>query len=501
MKRFIGLFAFFGLLAASCSDDDNSPQDPGGTDPDPVAYSSGSADFATYVAVGNSLTAGFSDGALFASGQAASFPNMLATSFAEAGGGAFNIPFMADDLGGATLAGNTILDNRFILSFATGSPSPTRLDGTPSTEISTVLTNGPFNNMGVPGAKSYHLLAPNYGNVQGVESGAANPYYVRFAAAPQATILADAIAQSATFFTLWVGNNDILGYATAGGAGINQLNNLDPSTYGGNDISDPNVVAGSINTILENMTANGAGGAIANLPDVTTIPYFSAVPYNPVALDPDTAALLNNAFMAYNQGLAAIQQQGAISADEMNRRTISFSAGEGNPVVLIDEDLTDLTGINPALTNMRQATEADLLVLPASTFIGTPVNDDPTMLNGISVPLTDQWVLTPEEQQAVVTATTAYNASIEALATQYDIAFVDANSFLRSIAENGFPLADGSTVTAVFATGGGFSLDGVHPSPRGYALLANLFIDAIEEKYQAVLPRADPLEFTGLYID
>ncbi|WP_289644347.1 G-D-S-L family lipolytic protein [Maribacter aestuarii] len=500
MKKILALLALFGFVFISCSDDDGTPPVTP-EEPEPINYTSGSANFSNYVAIGNSLTAGYSDAALFIDGQTASFPNMLATNFALAGGGDFSIPFMADNLGGATLGGTPILGNRVILSFASGSPSPVPVSGTGSTEISNTLS-GPFNNMGVPGAKSYHLLAPGYGNVQGVALGLANPYYARFASNPNATIIEDAAAQDASFFTLWIGNNDILGYATAGGAGVDQTGNFDPSTYGGNDISDPNVVAGAINSALQAMTENGADGAIANLPDVTTIPYFTTVPYNPVPLDEGTAALLNGAYAAYNGGLAQLQGLGAITADELAQRTISFSAGSTNAVVLLDEDLTDLTSFNPALINMRQATPEDLVVLTARNFIGTLANpQDPTSINGVAVPLADKWVLTPEEQLSVNTALTAYNANITALAAQYDIALVDANAFLRVISTDGFPLGDGSTVTATYATGGGFSLDGVHPSPRGYALLANLFVEAINEKYGSNLPGVNPLDFTGLYIN
>jgi len=506
MKKFLSLAGFLGLLFVSCSDDDTVVDDMTMT-PDPVVYTSGTADFSNYVALGNSLTAGFSDAALFRAGQVASFPNMLAQNFALAGGGDFNIPFMADDLGGATLGGQQILGNRLILSFTTGSPAPIPVTGQGTTEISNVLT-GNFNNMGVPGAKSYHLLAPGYGNLAGVPIGAANPYFARFASSPNTTILADAAAQNATFFSLWIGNNDILGYVTAGGAGVDQTGNLDPSTYGGSDISDPMVVAGSIDGIIQTMKANGAEGVIANLPDVTSIPFLNTVPHNPIPLDAATAELVNGAYAAYNQALLAFSSNQnplgtpLISPEEAAKRTISFEAGATNAAVIIDENLTDLTAVSPALINMRQATAEDLLTLTSSSFIGTLANPaDPTSINGVAVPLADQWVLTPEEQETANTALVAYNQIIAGLAAQYDLAFVDANALLVELGTNGFTLADGSVVTSAFGTGGGFSLDGVHPSPRGYAILATAFTQAINTKFGSNLPPVNPLGFTGLYVN
>ena len=506
MKKFLSLAGFLGLLFVSCSDDDTVVDDMTMT-PDPVVYTSGTADFSNYVALGNSLTAGFSDAALFRAGQVASFPNMLAQNFALAGGGDFNIPFMADDLGGATLGGQQILGNRLILSFTTGSPAPIPVTGQGTTEISNVLT-GNFNNMGVPGAKSYHLLAPGYGNLAGVPIGAANPYFARFASSPNTTILADAAAQNATFFSLWIGNNDILGYVTAGGAGIDQTGNLDPSTYGGSDISDPMVVAGAIDGIIQTMKANGAEGVIANLPDVTSIPFLNTVPHNPIPLDAATAELVNGAYAAYNQALLAFSSNQnplgtpLISPEEAAKRTISFEAGATNAAVIIDENLTDLTAVSPALINMRQATAEDLLTLTSSSFIGTLANPaDPTSINGVAVPLADQWVLTPEEQETANTALVAYNQIIAGLAAQYDLAFVDANALLVELGTNGFTLADGSVVTSAFGTGGGFSLDGVHPSPRGYAILATAFTEAINTKFGSNLPPVNPLDFTGLYVN
>ncbi len=500
MKKFFALLASSGLLFVSCSDDDEII-DTTPINETPIVYTSGSANFSNYVSVGNSLTAGYSDAALFVDGQTTSFPNMLASSFALAGGGDFSIPFMADNLGGATLGGQPILGNRLFLDFSSGSPAPTPVSGTGTTEISNTLS-GPFNNMGVPGAKSFHLIAPGYGNVAGVSLGLANPYYARFASAPDATVIGDAVSQNPTFFSLWIGNNDILSFATSGGDGVDQTGNLDPSTYGSNDITDPNVFANVYNGLLQALTANGADGVVANLPDITTIPYFTTVPHNPVPLDEATAGLLNGAYAAYNGGLAQLQAGGAISAEELAQRTISFNAGEGNAVVIIDEDLTDLTGFNAALINMRQATADDLLVFTSQTIIGTLANPaDPTSINGVAVPLADKWVLTPEEQEAVATAHAAYNQTIEAMAQQYGLAFVDAEGIMTEIAENGIQIPDGSTVTATYGTGGGFSLDGVHPSPRGYAILTLFFIDAINTTYGSDLPGVNPLDYKGLYVN
>ena len=335
MKKIYTLLPLLGLLFTACSDDDDAQTIT--PDPDPIVITPGTANFSNYVAIGNSLTAGFSDNALFIAGQEASFPNMLASNFALAGGGTFNIPFMADNLGGATLQGNPILGNRLFLAFTADGPTPTPVPGTGTTEISTKLS-GTFNNMGVPGAKSYELLAPGYGSVAGVAVGTANPYFARFSSSETATVLEDAAAQSATFFSLWIGSNDILLYATNGGSGVDQTGNPDPTTYGRNDITDPTVLAGSIQGILQTMTAGGAGGVIANLPDVTDIPFFTTVPFAP--LDPTSESfgpqipVLNAQFAGLNLVFQALG---------VPERQFIFSETAASPVIIHDEDLPNLS--------------------------------------------------------------------------------------------------------------------------------------------------------------
>src|SRR5690606_2197914 len=56
--------------------------------------SKGEADFSTYVALGNSLTAGYADNALYLESQQNSYPAIMAGQFAEVGGGAFLQPLV-----------------------------------------------------------------------------------------------------------------------------------------------------------------------------------------------------------------------------------------------------------------------------------------------------------------------------------------------------------------------------------------------------------------------
>lgn len=498
MKTYIKyLFVASAAFFASCEVDFDEPIT------DEGFYTTGEAIMSSFVAVGNSLTAGYADGALYITGQENSYPNILANQFALAGGGAFTQPLVDDNLGGLLLSGNQIAENRFVLAVdANGNPGPARLSGTPTTDVANGLAS-PFNNMGIPGAKSFHLVAPGYGDVNGVLTGTANPYYARIATSGSATVIGDATSLNPSFFSLWIGNNDILSYATSGGSGVDQAGNLDPSTYGPNDITDPNVFASVFSQEVEALAAGGSGGVVLNIPDVTSIPYFTTVPVNSIPLDAATAEALNANFALYNDlVLPGLVSFGVITAEEAAMRTVSFEAGLGNAPIIVDTDLTDVTTIlqgPPAnldpvtaalLGQLRQANANDLIVLTAASVIGTQVGDDPTAINGVSVPLANQFVLTATEQARVAAAGAAYNAAIQNIAAANDIAFVDARSALAQVA-NGGVMSDGVMLTNEFVTGGAFSLDGVHPTPRGYAYTANLIIDAINSKYGANIPNVD----------
>jgi len=489
-----------------------------------VPVTAGTADFSKYVSLGNSLTAGYSDGALFKKGQEGSYPSILAQQFAKVGGGEFKVPFCGEDnLGGLLLGGFPIQPTRLYFNGV----SPVNVAGMPITEITSVLT-GPFNNMGVPGAKSFHLLAPGYGNVAGVPSGAANPYFARFAKSPNNTILADAIEQDPTFFSLWIGNNDVLSYATSGGIGTNQIGNLNPATYGSNDITDPNVFGNVYSTLLDKLTEKGAKGVIANIPDITTIPFFTTVPYNPLK-----PSVLGAGVISY--GDANIDALNAQLYGPLKQALTAFGAGDrisllvkssklipdpSNPLLIKDEYLTNLSAqLTAALTpslgaqtaaafgaiygQARQATPNDYILLSSRAQIGATQPGVPASINkkGITYPFEDNLVLSAGEAGELKIATDAYNTTIKALATSKGLAFVDANSVLNTVYKTGIRFGN-FQITSTYVTGGAFSLDGVHPSPRGYALIANEFMKAINATYGSTFRPVDlslyPIQIPGI---
>ncbi|MDD2822063.1 MAG: G-D-S-L family lipolytic protein, partial [Flavobacterium sp.] len=190
-------------------------------------------------------------------------------------------------------------------------------------------------------------------------------------------------------------------------------------------------------------------------------------------------------------GLLYAAANGLISSEEATKRTINFVAGS-NAVVIADSYLTNLSGYG--IPSYRHATAEDLMVLPSMSFIGTAIGGDPTKVNGVSVPLADKWVLSKDEIAEVKIATDAYNVTIKAVADAKGLAFVDTKAIMAQLSTTGV-VSNSFTLKSTYVTGGAFSLDGVHPSPRGYALIANAFTAAINEKYTSTLKKVD----LGLY--
>jgi hypothetical protein len=478
----------------NCNDDFEHPMED-------IKITSGDADFSKYIALGNSLTSGYRDNALFRSGQENSYPNIIAGQMKAAGGGEFKIPYMPNDVGGFNNAAfGGLFPGKLELKIVDGSLTPVAT--APGAALDNVAAAGPYQNMGVPGAKSYHLTADGYGDQTKIATGKANPYFFRFASGPTTSVVKDAIAQKPTFYSLWIGNNDVLGYATGGGVGEdhNETGRIDAENYASGDISNTAVVAGSLEKIIVTMfnSEKKPKGVIANIPSVTSIPYFTTIPYNAVTglKDQDVTAL-NTAYAQYNGGLGLVFKAGLISEAEYNQRLIKpFTAGATqNALVIVDKDLTDLTKFGPqfaALKNYRQATSKDLVTLTALAYIKQGY--------GTLVQMPDQFILTEKETAKAEAAVVKYNTAIAGLASKYNLALVDAYTEMQKLSSASGIKYYGQTYTTTFVSGGAFSLDGVHLTGNGYAIVANMFIDAINKKYHANLRNVYPGAYPGIAI-
>ncbi len=377
----------------------------------------GNADFSVYVSIGNSLTAGYQSGSLVEEHQMFSYPYMIAK---QAGVKSFEQPLISYP-GLTPILELKLLDPPTIEP-ATGQGAPTN----------TALAR-PYNNLGVPGAllpdillttSSANSLSP--GNVY-FDVILRNPSF-----APDTTILQQALSLSPTFITCWIGNNDVLGYATSGGT----LPTTPTATFDA-----------LYQQLLGGLSLSGAGIVVANLPDITAIPFFTTIPY--LVEVPDV-------------GLVPLQ--------------ISTASGT------------------------KTATANDLILLTAKSLIGdtTGTYGPPGVPVGLHplAPLPTTVVLDSAEV-AVAKATVAdFNTSIQNAADALGIAVLDVNAAFNDIAKNGVSVG-GQEFSADFITGGLFSLDGVHPSDVGYAVVANLFIDKINEKFNAGIPHVNVLEIAG----
>lgn len=395
---------------------------------------SGSANFSTYIAVGNSITSGYANNGLYLAGQQKAFPNLLAEQMKLAGGGNFTSPFFSADQANGSgyykLTGYNADGTPVITTVAAQAlRQPTTVNGIPVTLYTKY--SGDLNNYGVPGIKLADVDNPLYGNYNG--------YYERLLtgnAGTNTTAYSDFVtAKPFTFFTCWLGNNDALGYATSSG-----MSATDPLT-------DKATFTTLYNKTIAALTKNGAKGVVATIPDITLIPFYH---YITVPLLVAAAQKANPAFTTlYIQALDA----------------------SGNYVT-------------------RAATNNDFIMLTfATSTLGTTVNGQPYYGLIPTNPLLSKEVLDVNEAAKVQDYISSYNASIKAAANTYNLAIFDAYTLLNSLRVG--ITQNGVSINTNFISGGFFSLDGVHFTPRGNAYVADEIIKVINAKYGSNLPALD----------
>ena len=411
--------------------------------PDP---DNGNIDVSNYVALGSSMTAGYSNGALYYDAQQNSYANILAEQFKLIGGGEFKIPNVSQSSIGMGNANNapSILGNRTdcqgVVSLG---PVKIATQGDASVFTNIYSSQGSFNNMAVPDAKVIDMEVNGY----------ANPFYQRMSSSASSSILSDAIAKNPTFFSVNLGLQDVLKYTLKGGAS----DSITPiaGTIGVG-------FEASINNVIDKLMANGAKGVVTNIPSIKTMAYFNTIAWNALNLDAANAQSLTNAYA--------------------NLDSTKFHEGV-NPFIIED--------VNVPFLGFRQAVEGEFILL------NVPLENVKCGPKWGSVnPIPDQYCLTLSEIDVIENAITSYNNILRNIASSKGLAFVDVNAFFSKV-KSGF-IYNGVTVNAAFVSGGAYSLDGLNLTARGNALLANEFIKAINSAYSATIPEVNAMKYPAV---
>ncbi len=402
-------------------------------------------DFSRVVAIGNSLTAGFQDGALFEGAQQYSYVNLIVKQINSIGGNAtFVQPLISEPGIGQRLYLRSLSPLQIQQQFVTGAPKNS-------------THPAPFNNLAVPGAILYDVFDTTDYVTKSTQRN--NPFFqiiLRSKALGQ-TMFHQAKALNPTFVIFWMGNNDVLGYASSGGT-----RGTDPT----GKLPTPDVIfqllfRQAIDSLLK--INSQVKIAVANIPDVTVIPFFTTIPW--FIVDPNT-------------GKPVLDQQ-------------------GRPIPLI--------GIKGGA--LAQLTSNDLVLLPASTLIATgyglPAVPPFNQLPNAGKPLPNEYILDANEVAVARTAIQKFNFIIDTVLANPSragrVVKVDIYSKLNDVKVHGLEIA-GVKFTTDYITGGLFSLDGIHPSSRGHAIVANEFIKAINSKFGSNIPFIDVMSVPGIQL-
>lgn len=268
-----------------------------------------------------------------------------------------------------------------------------------------------------------------------------NPFYKRIASFPgNSTLLGDVVAKNASFFIAWPGMDDLFNWASQGGAM--------------GTLPIPVQFERSLDSMLQQLTANGAKGVLANVPDFKVMPYYTTVAWNNADLNQGQADTLNEAYAL--GGLSHIQ----------------FNVGKNGFVI------ADAT----APGGFRQLHQGEYITL------NVPLDSMKCYKYGLLVNVVNnRYVLDSAEISQWQQARLAINQIITQKAVQYGLALADMNTYMNRLPQG--IMDDGVLMNSTFVSGQFFSLDGYHPTEKGYALLANEFIRAINNQYGSRLPR------------
>ena len=384
------------ILASGCSSTPRNPPNCGMPCNSPAAKNAGN--FTTTVFLGDSLTAGYQSGSLLDTQQVHGWAPLVA----QQAGFQIVLPLIAAP--GAPA----------VLKLVSLGPPPVIV---PSSGTTTGRDNFTIQatDLAVPGAEvndvmnTVPLAVPTTGQQIITQLVLGFPGLGYGQAYSQSKF---AIIANPTTIFLWIGNNDAL---------IADITGMSSSMT---SVADFTTQYQALITQLTGLTS--AHLVIANIPDVTLVPYLTPA-----------------------------------------------------PLVLAETSF---------VTHLPTAVLSALLGIQAGDFVNpTGLSEIPLILTGKQKgPIDDAGVLSAAEAAEVKARVIAYNQVIAAQAAAIGATTVDINALFAQAAANGIVI-NGYTANSSFL-GGIFALDGIHPTNTGYAVLANKFIDSLNAQNGTKIP-------------
>ncbi len=470
---FAALVVIGALVAQGCAD--SAPSGP--------SASLGSVTVTRYVAIGNSLTAGYQSNGLYQSAQMYSYPNLISQQLTAAGANlpAFQQPLWPDPGSPDPATGYA---SRFELISLTGpvvGPAGEAL--TAAGPPSALTLARPYDNLGIPGAVIYDFLDTT--NFATKAAQRENGFFLAIlrTSAFGNSILAQAAALNPNLVTFWLGANDVLGYATSGGTALNIVGQAAPTPAP----LFTQMYTQSLGALHQSLP--NAKILVANIPDVDAIPFFTTI-------GPKIGAALK-ALEAVNPAVVGLfyEKNGEMVASSFtnftNPSTDPLITLKGGPYAALlgqstgqwYHDLAAATGLPFAALYANYST--------AGIDTTQPFGLDPRN------PFPDALVLDAGEQAIAAAAITSFNATIASVAAANGAAVVDMNGFFNTIKTSGLSV-DGETFTTAYIAGNLFSLDGVHPSSKGYGIVANEYIKTMNASFGMHVPLVNINSLPGI---
>jgi len=445
MKKLLLLVLFSNLilLSACDNDDDNNGEN--------------LQALRKLIAIGDSLTAGVQSNGLVIEFQENSFPFLVSLQIGNED--RFEQPLI-DSPG----IGINPIFGTAPLTFENGQIVVNNLNGDPLSLLLNPSLSRPYDNLGIPGAELF--------DVRNTTSSDTNMLF-EIILRGFGTQLEQAISLDPSMIALWIGNNDVLGAVTSGG----DIERITPQEEFATEF-------GSLIEALIDSTS--AFIIVGNIPDVTEIPFSS---------------FFNRIFRTIPA--LGINTPVPVLFD-LNANPIIFGDGRFIPILTREIDVENLLlpaaldyleGIGvpdeEALTELGLSPEEAEGLVSAMRLFG---------LNPTGIPIDEDLTLTGLEKDDIRDAVDGFNNIISDLVSEFNMDMVDLNTEYEKLNNEGIDGYTGSFVLAD-AVNTAFSLDGIHPNNGGHALIANFFIEAINESFDLEIIPLDTDLFRGQYAE